>query len=167
MTPEPTTRRSYKVTSLERGLTVLKTLASAGKPMRNQDLVARTGLPKATVSRLMHTLTSLGYLRRTDLGNYVPADLGSRSGRVMLAGLDLGRHAALFEGFLGPVAGHAVLATRAGDTLVPVFQWSPGADTCAWPPPPRAYACRRPRLRPVSTIPMARAARPTRRLRSN
>lgn len=39
--------------------------------MGNNDISAATGLPKATVTRLTHTLTELGYLNRIDrLGTY-------------------------------------------------------------------------------------------------
>ena len=54
--------RSEHVQSLARGLELLSAFAD-GELMGNQQLVARTGLPKATVSRLTSTLVELGYLR--------------------------------------------------------------------------------------------------------
>lgn len=50
------------VTALARGLDVLRAFRRGDKPLGNQDLAQRTGLPKATVSRLTYTLSSLGFL---------------------------------------------------------------------------------------------------------
>jgi len=50
------------VVALARGLEVLRAFTPSEGLLGNQELVARTGLPKATVSRLTHTLTKLGYL---------------------------------------------------------------------------------------------------------
>ncbi|MGA8323102.1 MAG: IclR family transcriptional regulator [Xanthobacteraceae bacterium] len=50
--------------TLERGLEVLRAFHNDAKPLANRTLVERTGLPKATVSRITSTLVSLGYLTR-------------------------------------------------------------------------------------------------------
>ena len=50
------------VTALARGLDVLRAFKPGDGALGNNDLVARTGLPKPTVSRLTGTLTELGYL---------------------------------------------------------------------------------------------------------
>ncbi len=50
------------VTALARGLDVLRAFKRGDSPLGNQELAQRTGLPKATVSRLTYTLSSLGYL---------------------------------------------------------------------------------------------------------
>jgi DNA-binding IclR family transcriptional regulator len=50
------------VVALARGLEILRAFSPSEGLLGNQELVARTGLPKATVSRLTHTLTRLGYL---------------------------------------------------------------------------------------------------------
>ncbi|UUZ66587.1 IclR family transcriptional regulator (plasmid) [Polaromonas sp. P1-6] len=50
------------VSSLAKGLEILSAF-SQGELLGNQQLVARTGFPKATVSRLTSTLIELGYLR--------------------------------------------------------------------------------------------------------
>ncbi|WP_416400693.1 IclR family transcriptional regulator [Alicycliphilus denitrificans] len=50
------------VHSLAKGLDILSIFAE-GDMLGNQQLVERTGLPKATVSRITSTLTALGYLR--------------------------------------------------------------------------------------------------------
>jgi DNA-binding transcriptional ArsR family regulator len=131
------TETKYKVQSLERGLAILRELREANIPVRNQDLVQRTGLPKATVSRLLSTLGALGYVRRIDQGSYVLAHASARTGRAMLDALQLDRYRALFEGAPAPVYLEAV----SGDRLVPVYRWSGrcagvvanGSPTCAGP----------------------------------
>jgi DNA-binding IclR family transcriptional regulator len=51
------------VEALARGLDVLRAFARSNGRLGNQEIAERTGLPKATVSRLTYTLTYLGYLR--------------------------------------------------------------------------------------------------------
>lgn len=51
------------VLTVERGLQVLRAFKSDGAPVGNSELVRRTGLSKATVSRLTSTLLQLGYVR--------------------------------------------------------------------------------------------------------
>lgn len=53
-------------TNLARGLQVLRAFTPLEPILGNGDLVARTGLPKATVSRLTYTLNVLGYLVRVE-----------------------------------------------------------------------------------------------------
>lgn len=50
--------------SLERGLSILRCFRPGLGALGNADLVARTGLPKATVSRLTQTLVRSGFLRK-------------------------------------------------------------------------------------------------------
>lgn len=58
-------------TALVRGLEILRVFTASDASLGNQDLIDRTGLPKATVSRLTCVLTDLGYLvYHTDLGRY-------------------------------------------------------------------------------------------------
>ncbi|WP_447982581.1 IclR family transcriptional regulator [Achromobacter kerstersii] len=49
--------------TVERGLEVLRAFRSDRTPLSNAELVKRTGLPKATVSRLTSTLLQVGFLR--------------------------------------------------------------------------------------------------------
>lgn len=49
--------------TVERGLEVLRAFRSNRTPLTNAELVRRTGLPKATVSRLTSTLLHVGFLR--------------------------------------------------------------------------------------------------------
>jgi DNA-binding IclR family transcriptional regulator len=50
------------VIALARGLDVLRAFSPSESLLGNQEIAARAGLPKATVSRLTYTLTKLGYL---------------------------------------------------------------------------------------------------------
>ena len=47
---------------MHRGLEILRCFRPDDGPLGNQELAERTGLPKATVSRLTYTLSKLGYL---------------------------------------------------------------------------------------------------------
>jgi len=53
--------RSF-VVALSRGLEVLRAFRPHDGPLGNQEIAARTNLPKPTISRLTYTLTKLGYL---------------------------------------------------------------------------------------------------------
>ena len=77
------------VVALARGLDVLRAFRPGETMLGNSDLVARTGLPKATVNRIAYTLTVLGYLRFDEaLGKYA-LDAGVLSlGFALLAGTD-------------------------------------------------------------------------------
>lgn len=80
------------VSALARGLAVLRAFRPQDRWLAHRELVARTGLPAATVSRLAFTLVALGYLRhRADAGTYAlsPAVLGL--GFAMLSNFDVGR----------------------------------------------------------------------------
>ena len=50
------------VTALARGLDILRAFSDGEPLLSNGEIVEKTGLPKATVSRLTYTLTELGYL---------------------------------------------------------------------------------------------------------
>lgn len=57
--------------SLTRGLEILRAFTANDSTLGNQELIDRTGLPKATVSRLTATLVALGYLHYDNqLGRY-------------------------------------------------------------------------------------------------
>lgn len=59
------------VASIARAFKVLRAFQPGQGPMGNNDIAVATGLPKATVTRLTHTLTQLGYLNRIGrLGAY-------------------------------------------------------------------------------------------------
>ena len=54
------------VVSLARGLEVLRTFTPGEGLLGNQEIALRTGLPKATVTRLTYTLTQLDYLSHSE-----------------------------------------------------------------------------------------------------
>ncbi|MEJ2434659.1 MAG: IclR family transcriptional regulator [Pseudolabrys sp.] len=54
------------VVALARGLEVLRAFTPSEGLLGNREIAARTGLAKATVSRLTYTLTTLGYLTHID-----------------------------------------------------------------------------------------------------
>ena len=59
------------VVALARGLRLLRAFRPGDKGLGNQDLAARTGHAKSTISRLTYTLTRLGYLTySSDTGRY-------------------------------------------------------------------------------------------------
>lgn len=59
------------VTSLYRGLELLRCFQPGERFLGNQDIAKRINLPKSTVSRLTNTLTKLGYLSYSEnLGKY-------------------------------------------------------------------------------------------------
>lgn len=62
---ESATDRQFAI-NLARGLQVVRAFTPAEPVLGNRELVERTGLPKATISRLTYTLTVLGYLVRID-----------------------------------------------------------------------------------------------------
>lgn len=66
------------VTALGRGLTVLAAFEQH-EQLSHQQLCQMTALPKATVTRLIHTLMTLGFLRVTEYGQY---QLGSNAVRL-------------------------------------------------------------------------------------
>lgn len=53
-------------TNLARGLDILRAFTPSDPMLGNREIADRTGLPKATVSRLTYTLTLLGYLTRLE-----------------------------------------------------------------------------------------------------
>ncbi|WP_352259383.1 helix-turn-helix domain-containing protein [Psychrobacter sp. TB55-MNA-CIBAN-0194] len=66
------------VTALGRGLTILAAFEHDDR-LTHQQLCQMTDLPKATITRLIHTLTMLGFLRVTEHGQY---QLGSSAVRL-------------------------------------------------------------------------------------
>ncbi|MBO6562976.1 MAG: IclR family transcriptional regulator [Nisaea sp.] len=78
------------VTALARGLEILRAFQPGDGGLGNQDLAERTKLPKPTVSRLTHTLRTLGYLtfdESTGLYQLGPSVLSL--GYSFLANLDI------------------------------------------------------------------------------
>ncbi|MCS6766266.1 MAG: IclR family transcriptional regulator [Candidatus Protistobacter heckmanni] len=90
--PEPGDRQF--TANLARGLEVLRAFTPTDFLLGNSELCQRTGLPKATISRLTYTLTQMGYLVRVDrLQKYRLGPEVLMLGYPMLAGLEV-RHIA-------------------------------------------------------------------------
>src|SRR5438067_12388979 len=68
------------VTALGRGLDVLRCFGPRDRWLGNQEIAARTGLARPTVSRLVYTLTHLGFLRHA----HSPPEYAPGSGAVSL-----------------------------------------------------------------------------------
>ena len=78
------------VTALARGLELLSCFRSGEKLLGNQELAERTRLPKSTVSRMTHTLTTLGYLQYDEaVGKYRLGTAALALGSAMLSKLDI------------------------------------------------------------------------------
>lgn len=78
------------VIALARGLDVLRAFTPQDGLLGNQEIAARTGLPKPTVSRLTHTLTRLGYLTHSErLGKYQLGTAVLSLGYAVLANMGL------------------------------------------------------------------------------
>src|SRR5215469_3979547 len=102
------TDRSF-VVALSRGLDVLRAFQPNDGLLGNQEIAARTNLPKPTVSRLTYTLTRLGYLTpvpRFEKYQLAPAVMAL--GYSALANLGLGRLSEPFREELMRQTGGAV-----------------------------------------------------------
>lgn len=76
------------VIALARGLEVLRVFTPSDGLLGNQEISTRTGLPKATVTRLTYTLTLLGYLSHIErLGKYQLAPAALALGYSTLANM--------------------------------------------------------------------------------
>jgi DNA-binding IclR family transcriptional regulator len=82
------------VVALARGLEILRVFMPGETVLTNSQIAARTKLPKATVSRLTHTLTELGYLTYCQPSRgYKLGDAVIGLGYGVLTGLDISRRA--------------------------------------------------------------------------
>jgi len=83
------------IISLERGLDLLRAFRCEEKSLGINDLSRLTGLPKATVARLTHTLVTLGYMGQTHFqGRYHLADKVFDLGTSFLSSMPVCRVAA-------------------------------------------------------------------------
>ena len=80
------------VSALARGLDLLRAFTPHDRWLAHRELVSRTGLPPATVSRLAYTLARLGYLRhRAGSGEYALGAAVLTLGFSVLGNFDIGR----------------------------------------------------------------------------
>jgi DNA-binding IclR family transcriptional regulator len=90
----PAEEGRHFVTALARGLEVLACFRKGEEALANSEIAARCRLPRSTVSRLTHTLTTLGYLTHApQTGTYRLGMALIALGSTALAGLDI-RHLA-------------------------------------------------------------------------
>lgn len=109
------------VTALARGLELLRCFTREDSVLGNQELAAKTRLPKATVSRLTFTLTQLGCLRRQASSGKYMLDVGVLAfGYQMLSNLVVRSLAHPFMEELAAQTGTAV-AMAARDRLQMVY----------------------------------------------
>lgn len=93
--PTPSSARERQfVTALARGLDVLRAFRPGEATLGNQEIAERTGLSKSTVSRMTHTLLSLGYLTYSErTGRYQLGPGVLALGYSMIAGLEVRQRA--------------------------------------------------------------------------
>ncbi len=109
------------VTALARGLDILRCFKPGDPALTNQEIAARTRLPKPTVSRLTHTLLELGYLtysRRAGTYQLGPGVLAL--GYATIAGLEIRERARPMMEELATQA-EATVALGAQDRLSVVY----------------------------------------------
>lgn len=108
------------VTALARGLSVLRCFRQGDRFLGNQEIAERTGLPKATVSRLTNTLTTLGYLNHSKRFNQYSLGTAVLSlGYSMLGNLDILKSARpLMQELADNVEASVSLAARDGLYMV-------------------------------------------------
>ena len=87
--------------ALARGLHILRMLVDEGEPMTATEVARRTGVHQSSASRILATLTEVGYVRKNDQGRFVPdygvLALGSATTRLPL----ISRPRAAFEQIVG------------------------------------------------------------------
>ena len=82
------------MTALARGLDILRCFGENETTLTNSDIAERTGLPKATISRLTYTLCKLDYLIADPrMGTYRLSAGVLHLGFGVLAGMDIGARA--------------------------------------------------------------------------
>jgi DNA-binding IclR family transcriptional regulator len=117
---KPATDRSF-VVALARGLEVLRAFGPNDGLLGNQEIAARTKLPKPTISRLTYTLTKLGYLTQVPrFEKYQLAPAAMSLGYAALANLGVRHLSQPFRDELMQQTGGAV-AVGARDRLSMIY----------------------------------------------
>lgn len=107
------------IEALARGLSVLRCFSPGATSLGNLELSELTGLPKSTISRVVYTLTTLGYLRYdAATGRYSPGYGVLALGFGCLASLEVRQLARPFMEELAQASGAAIaLGTFDGTSM--------------------------------------------------
>jgi DNA-binding IclR family transcriptional regulator len=108
------------ITSVARAFAVLRCYRRGERALGNKDLSHRTGLPRSTVARLTHTLTSLGYLEYLPDSEKYGLGIGVVGfGQTYLGALDLREVARpLLRDLANEVHATVAMAARSGDDMM-------------------------------------------------
>jgi DNA-binding IclR family transcriptional regulator len=108
-----------EVSALARGLALLRAVADAEAPLSNRELAERSGIPKATVSRLTSTLQSAGLLRLSPDERFTLGPAALHLGNAYLRGFDFRQQARWHLAELAEAAGGNVhLGVRDGPDML-------------------------------------------------
>ncbi|WP_159964095.1 IclR family transcriptional regulator [Profundibacterium mesophilum] len=122
------------LTTLARGLSVLRAFRPSDDGLGNAEIAERTGLPKSTVSRLTYTLRALGYLsnaRRRD--RYRPGPALLALGNVAAASISFVDLAGpLMQRLADQTGTLALLAVRDEGRVLLVKTWRPRQVSSIW-----------------------------------
>lgn len=119
--PSRNPEERYFITALARGLEVLACFRFGDKVLSNQQIAERCGLPKSTVTRIIFTLTKLGYLIQPESGGkYALGTATLALGSSMLARMDVRQLARPLMQELADFSG-ATLAIAVRDRLSMIY----------------------------------------------
>src|SRR3954465_15795334 len=118
------------VVALSRGLDVLRAFRPHDGLLGNQEIAARTNLPKPTVSRLTYTLTKLGYLTPVPrFEKYQLAPAAMALGYAALSNLGVRHLSEPFrEEMMRATGGAVAIGGRDRQSMI-YFGQSPGTET--------------------------------------
>lgn len=120
--------------SLARGLSVLRVFHPNDGPLGNQELATRTGLSKATVSRLTFTLSQLGYLEHlTALEKYRLGSGVIALGNTASASLPfIDMAAEVMQNLADEVEALVAVAVPDGPRMLMTHGWRPSQSPSLW-----------------------------------
>jgi DNA-binding IclR family transcriptional regulator len=120
--------------TLARGLEVLRAFQATDGPLGNQELSARTGIPKSTISRLTFTLSQLGYLEHlVAMEKYRLGASLIALGNVASATLPfMDRAADLMQALADEVGALVAMSVRNGHSMLMTHCWRPRDSSSIW-----------------------------------
>lgn len=141
-TPDDTEEKF--VVSLQRSLEILRCFRHGTGPFSMPEIAVRTGLPKPTANRLLHTLLHLGCVERLSNGRYRPGPRTVALGRSLLGALPIRNAARPFMQALAERHDVSVALGAAHGTEMICLEYCVGTHTMSG------------RLQVGSILPMAR-----------